>query len=47
MNKTAPIERIKTHDGLTNDEKSALLGLIRSYKKYGLISHNSGSDKTL
>lgn len=37
MNKTALIERIKTLDGLTNDEKSALLGLLRSHKKYGLV----------
>ena len=37
MNKIALIERIKTLDGLTNDEKSALLGLLRSHKKYGLV----------
>lgn len=37
MNKTALIERIKTLDGLTNDEKSALLGLLRSHKKFGLV----------
>lgn len=44
MNKTALIERIKTLDGLTNDEKSALLGLLRSHKKYGLVWEDKPED---
>ena len=44
MNKTALIERIKTLDGLTNDEKSALLGLLRSHKKYGLVWEEKPED---
>lgn len=31
------IERIKTLEGLTDDERAALLGLLRSQKKYGLV----------
>lgn len=37
MNKSALIEKIKELEGLSNDEKSALLGLLRSHKKYGLV----------
>ncbi|MDE6380729.1 MAG: site-specific DNA-methyltransferase [Muribaculaceae bacterium] len=31
------IDRIKTLDGLTDDERSALLGLLRETKTYGLV----------
>ncbi|MDE6442823.1 MAG: site-specific DNA-methyltransferase, partial [Muribaculaceae bacterium] len=31
------IERIKTIKGLTDDERSALLGLLREHKTYGLV----------
>ncbi|MDE6226904.1 MAG: site-specific DNA-methyltransferase [Muribaculaceae bacterium] len=31
------IERIKTIEGLTDDERSALLGLLREHKTYGLV----------
>lgn len=31
------IDRIKTLDGLTDDERSALLGLLRESKTYGLV----------
>lgn len=33
----ALIERIKTIEGLTDDERSALLGLLRESKTYGLV----------
>lgn len=31
------IDRIKTIEGLTDDERSALLGLLREHKTYGLV----------
>lgn len=31
------IDRIKTIEGLTDDERSALLGLLRETKTYGLL----------
>ena len=31
------IDKIKNLQGLTNDEKADLLGLLRSFKKYGLV----------
>ncbi len=31
------IDRIKTIEGLTDDERSALLGLLRETKTYGLV----------
>lgn len=37
MDKYELINKIKKLDGLTDDEKSALLGLLRSHKKYGLV----------
>ncbi len=37
MDKYELIDKIKHLDGLTDDEKSALLGLLRSHKKYGLV----------
>ena len=37
MDKTSLIKRISTIEGLTNEERSALLGLLRSHKKYGLV----------
>lgn len=37
MDKYELINKIKKLEGLTNEEKSALLGLLRSHKKYGLV----------
>ena len=37
IDKTALAQRIKNLDGLTADEKSALIGLLNSRKKYGLV----------
>lgn len=31
------IDRLKTIEGLTDDERSALLGLLRESKTYGLV----------
>jgi len=37
IDKTQLIEKIRQLDGLTNDEKAALLSLLRTQKKYGLV----------
>lgn len=37
MDKEKLIDKIKNLQGLTNDEKADLLGLLRSFKKYGLV----------
>ena len=37
MDKHALVEKIKSLEGLTNDEKANLIGLLRSHKKYGLV----------
>lgn len=37
MDKHALVEKIRTLEGLTNDEKADLIGLLRSHKKYGLV----------
>lgn len=44
MNKNALIKKIKELEGLTNDEKSALLELLRTQKKYGLVWENKPED---
>ena len=44
MDKQALIEKIQGLDGLTNDEKSDLLGLLRSHKKYGLVWEDKPED---
>lgn len=37
MNKTELAQKIKELEGLTSEERTALLGLLRSQKKYGLV----------
>lgn len=37
MDKSALVDKIKLIEGLTNDEKADLIGLLRSHKKYGLV----------
>lgn len=37
MDKEKLIDKIKNLQGLTNDEKADLLGLLRSFKKYDLV----------
>lgn len=38
------IERVRTLEGLTNDERSALLELLRTEKAYGLVWENKPED---
>ena len=44
MNKTDLARKIQNLDGLSNDEKSALLELIRGYKKFGLVWEEKPED---
>lgn len=44
IEKATLIDRIKTLEGLTDDERSALLGLLRSSKKYGLVWEDKPED---
>lgn len=37
MDKYELVKKLKTLQGLTDDEKAALIGLLRSHKKYGLV----------
>lgn len=38
------IDRIKTLEGLTDDERSALLSLLREHKTYGLVWEDKPED---
>lgn len=38
------IDRVKTLEGLTDEERSALLGLLRESKTYGLVWENKTED---
>lgn len=38
------IDRIKTLEGLTDDERSALLDLLREHKTYGLVWEDKPED---
>ena len=44
MDKTLLIKRIQQIEGLTSEERSALLGLLRSHKKYGLVWEDKPED---
>ena len=44
MNKTALARKIQALDGLSNEEKTALLELIRGHKKYGLVWEEKSED---
>ena len=44
MDKTALIKRIQEIEGLSIEERSALLGLLRSHKKYGLVWEDKPED---
>ena len=44
MNKTELARKIQTLEGLSNEEKSALLELIRGHKKYGLVWEEKPED---
>ena len=38
------IERVQTLDGITDDERAALLGLLRENKTYGLVWEDKPED---
>lgn len=42
--KATLIRKIQALDGLSNDEKSALLGILRAHKKYGLVWEDKPED---
>lgn len=44
MNKTELARKIQAIDGLSNEEKTALLELIRGHKKYGLVWEDKPED---
>ena len=44
INKTELARKIQALDGLSNEEKSALLELIRGHKKYGLVWEDKPED---
>lgn len=47
MNKYELAKKITDLDGLTNEEKSELLKLLRSQKKYGLVWEDKPEDAEL
>ena len=44
MDKRALVDKIKSLEGLTNDEKADLIGLLHSHKKYGLVWEEKKED---
>ena len=44
MNKTELARKIQALEGLTDDERSALLGLLRETKTYGLVWEDKPED---
>lgn len=44
MNKTELARKVQALDGLSNEEKTALLELIRGHKKYGLVWEDKPED---
>ncbi len=44
INKSELISKIQTLEGLTNDERSSLIGLLREHKKYGLVWEDKPED---
>ena len=44
MDKSALVDKIKLLEGLSNDEKADLIGLLRSHKKYGLVWEEKTED---
>lgn len=44
MDKNALVNKIRTIEGLTSDEKSALIDLLRKQKKYGLVWEDKPED---
>jgi len=44
MNKPALIQKIKTLEGFTQDEKAELIALLNNTKKYGLVWEDKPED---
>lgn len=44
INKAELISKLQTLKGLTNDERSSLIGLLREHKKYGLVWEDKPED---
>ena len=44
INKTELISKLQTLEGLTIDERSSLIGLLRQHKKYGLVWEDKPED---
>ena len=44
INKAELISKLQTLEGLTNDERSNLIGLLRQHKKYGLVWEDKPED---
>lgn len=44
INKAELISKLQTLEGLTNDERSNLIGLLRQHKKYGLVWEDRPED---
>ena len=44
INKAGLISKLQTLEGLTNDERSNLIGLLRQHKKYGLVWEDRPED---
>ena len=44
LNRAELIKKLQTLEGLTNDERSNLIGLLRQHKKYGLVWEDKPED---
>ena len=44
INKTELISKLQTLEGLTNEERSNLIDLLRQHKKYGLVWEDKPED---
>ena len=44
INKNELISKLQTIEGLTNEERSNLIGLLRQHKKYGLVWEDKPED---
>jgi adenine-specific DNA-methyltransferase len=44
IDKSELISKLQTLEGLTNDERSSLIGLLREHKKYGLVWEDKPED---
>ena len=44
IDKSELISKLKTLEGLSDDERSSLIGLLREHKKYGLVWEDKPED---